>query len=169
MFRFLTSNNLIENHIQKGFFPKTSGTLEHTALLSHIIRDAKRKQRSLVITLLGLQNTFGNVQHGLIDSMLKYHQIPDHVIDLVDALYADFKTTITTRSFATSFKMEKGVLEGDYLSPLLFNSCINSFIRTQDRRILFLSNQRICYGAARPIRSLEMTMEYAGLSVILQK
>ena len=131
MFKFLTSNNLIENHIQKGFVPKISGTLEHTALLSHIIRDAKRKQRSLVITLLDLQNAFGEVQHGLIDTMLKYHHIPDHVIELVDALYADFKTTITTRSYATPFlKIEKGVLQGDCLSPLLFNLCINSFIRT---------------------------------------
>ena len=39
----------------------------------------------------------------------------------------------------------------------------------EDRRILFLSNQRICYVAVRPIRSLEMTMDYAGVRVILQK
>ena len=45
--------------------------------------------------------------------------------------------------------------------------CVYRF--EQHRRILFLSNQRICYGAVRPIRSLEMTMDYAGVSVILQK
>ena len=67
--------------------------------------------------------------------MLKYHHIPDHVIELVDALYADFKTTITTRSFATPFlKIEKGLLQGDCLSPLLFNLCINSFIRTLQKK-----------------------------------
>ena len=43
MFKFLTANGFIENHIQKGFVPKISGTMEHTALLAHIIRDAKRK------------------------------------------------------------------------------------------------------------------------------
>ena len=78
-----------------------------------------------------VKNAFGEVQHGLIDTVLKYHHIPDHVIQPVDALYADFKTMITTRSFTTPFlKIEKGVLKGDCLSPLLFNLCINSFIRT---------------------------------------
>ena len=43
------------------------------------------------------------------------------------------------------------------------------FESDEHRRILFLSNQRICYGAVWPIRSLEMTMDYAGVSVILQK
>ena len=55
MFKFLTANGFIENHIQKGFVPKISGTMEHTALLAHIIRDAKRKQRSLVVTMLDLK------------------------------------------------------------------------------------------------------------------
>ena len=59
-----------------------------------------------------LQNAFGEVQHGVINTMLKYHHIPDHVIELVDGLYANFKTTITTRSYATPFlKIEKGVLQ----------------------------------------------------------
>ena len=85
-----------------------SGTFEHTALLSHIIRDAKEKQRSLVITLLNLRNAFGEVQHGLIDTMLRYHYIPDYIIEIIHAVYADFKTTITTKDFAILLiKMEK--------------------------------------------------------------
>ena len=58
-----------------------------------------------------MQNAFGEVQHGLIDAMLMCHHISVHVIEIVDALYADFKVTITTR---------------DCLSTLL---CMNSLIR----------------------------------------
>ena len=46
---------------------------------------------------------------------------------------------------------------------------VKTYKSQEDRRILFLSNHRICYGAVRPIRSLEVTMEYAGVSVTLQK
>ena len=51
LFEFVKNNNFIECCIQKGFIPKVSGTFEHTALLAHMIRDAKLKQKSLVITL----------------------------------------------------------------------------------------------------------------------
>ena len=111
--------------------PKISGTMEHTALLAHIIRDAKRKQRSLVVTMLDLKNAFGEVQHGLINAMLRYHHIPNHVNEIIEHLYKDFKTTITTKNFVTPLlKIEKGVLQGDCLSPLLFNLCMNSFIHS---------------------------------------
>jgi hypothetical protein len=50
-FEFLTDNNYIEQNIQKGFTPKLSGTLEHTAQMTHIINTARTKQRSIVISL----------------------------------------------------------------------------------------------------------------------
>ncbi len=51
-FQFLLENNYIEQNIQKGFTPKLSGTLEHTAHMANIINKARTKQRSLIITLL---------------------------------------------------------------------------------------------------------------------
>lgn len=52
IYSFLIANNFIEHNIQKGFTPNLSGTLEHTAQMAHIIKKARIKQRSLVITLL---------------------------------------------------------------------------------------------------------------------
>ena len=54
----LAENNYIEHIIQKGFTPKLSRTLEHTAQMAHIINNARLKQRSLIITLLDLKNAF---------------------------------------------------------------------------------------------------------------
>ena len=50
--------NYIETNVQKGFTPGMIGTYEHTAQLAHIIRQAKKKQRSLVVTLLDLKKCF---------------------------------------------------------------------------------------------------------------
>ena len=63
IYSFLYTNNYIEHHIQKGFTPNLSGTLEHTASMANIINKARIKQRSLVITLLDLKNVFGEVHH----------------------------------------------------------------------------------------------------------
>ena len=129
-FQFLAENNYIEQNIQKGFTPKLSGTLEHTAQLAHIINKARVKQRSLIITLLDLKNAFGEVHHNLIYEVLEYHHIPDHIKNLVSSLYTDFQTSIITEQFNTSFiTVGRGVLQGYCLSPLLFNMSFNTFIQ----------------------------------------
>ena len=66
--------------MQKGFTPRLRGTFENIASMAHIINDARRRQRSVPITLIDLQNAFGEVHHNLIEFLLKYHHIPDDVI-----------------------------------------------------------------------------------------
>ena len=130
MFTFLLGNNLIEHKIQKGFTPNVSGTFEHTAQMAHIINQARTKQRSLVISLLDLKNAFGEVHHNLIQCVLSYHHIPDHIKILIKSLYTDFKTSVLTSQFNTPFiHVGRGVLQGDCLSPLLFNLCFNTFVQ----------------------------------------
>ena len=130
LYTYLTANNFIEHNIQKGFKPNLSGTLEHTAQMANIINKARTKQRSVVITLLDLKNAFGEIHHNLIKTVLDYHHIPGHVKSIIEILYTDFKTSIITSEFRTPFiSVGRGVLQGDCLSPLLFNMCFNTFIQ----------------------------------------
>ena len=128
---FLKGNDYIEHNIQKGFLPKISGTYEHTRQLAQIIRHAKLKQRTLVITLLDLKNAFGEVHHSLIIEILKYHHMPNEVQNMISDLYGNFTTRIACKVYITDpILVERGVLQGDCLSPLLFNLVFNSFIQT---------------------------------------
>ena len=130
IFNFLSANNYVEHEIQKGFTSGLCGTFEHTAQMADIVTKARTKQRSLVITLLDLKNAFGEVHHNLIQTALDYHHIPDHIKSLVKSLYTDFKTSILTNEFRTPFiSVGRGVLQGDFLSPLLFNLCFNTFLQ----------------------------------------
>ena len=94
MYSYLVSNNFIEQNIQKGFTPNLSGTLEHTAQMADIINKARIKQRSVVITLLDLKNTFEDVHHNLIQSVLDYHHIPDHVKLVIKSLCTNFQMSV---------------------------------------------------------------------------
>ena len=66
---------IIESNIQKGFCRAIPGTIEHTELLTHIIKHAKYKQRQIIIILLDLKNAFGEVDHKLLLKVLEYHHI----------------------------------------------------------------------------------------------
>ena len=81
--------------------------------------------------LLDLKNAFGKVSHNLLHMVLKYHHIPDHIINLAKSLYANYQLTIATDSYVTSpITVRCGVLQGDSLSPLLFNLVVNALINT---------------------------------------
>ena len=89
-----------------------------------LINQARLKQRSPFITLLDLCNAFGEILE-----TLQFHQVPVEIQKLIEDLYTGFKTSIITRSFATSsIVMSRGVLQGDCLSPLTFNMIFNIFI-----------------------------------------
>ena len=75
----------------------------HTAHIAHLIRQAKRNQRSLVVTLLDLRNAFGAVHHNLIPVVLAHHHIPDNIIKAIMSVYEDFASTIAIDSFTTPF------------------------------------------------------------------
>ncbi|CAB3993869.1 Hypothetical predicted protein, partial [Paramuricea clavata] len=126
-FQFLAENNYIEQNIQKGFTPKLSGTLEHTAQLAHIINKARVKQRTITYhNTIRSQKCIRRSPPNIIYEDLQYHHIPDHIKNLVSSLYTDFQTSIITEQFNTSFIT---VLKGDCLSPLLFNMSFNTFIQ----------------------------------------
>ena len=79
---------------------------------------------------MDLKNAFGEVPPNLIYEVLKYHHIPEHVENLIKDLYTDFQTSIITEQFHTPFiNVGRGVLQGDCLSPLLFNMTFNTFIQ----------------------------------------
>ena len=98
--------------------------------LTYIANHARRYQRNLVITLLDLRNAFGELDHNLITSVLHYHHLPDHIRSLIGS-YTNYTISIGTNDFITNpINVEKGVSQGYSLSPLIFNMCFDTLIRT---------------------------------------
>ena len=66
----------------------------------------------------------------LVMYVLKFHHVPDHIIQLIQSFYTDYCISIATDEYLTlPTTVEKEVLQGDS-SPLLFNLVINTLINT---------------------------------------
>ena len=68
-----------------------SGIFEEIGEMSHIINHSRKQQRSVTITLIDPENTFGEVHHSLNQSVLRYHHIPDEINCIVKLLCSDFR------------------------------------------------------------------------------
>jgi hypothetical protein len=136
LYNFLQENNYLDNSLQKGFWKGVDGVTEHTELLSHLLNTAKRDQRSITVALLDLKNAFGEVHHELIATALRYHHVPTELIQLFWSTYRDNCIVVALDGKTTHpIRVEKGVLQGDPSSPLLFNLCFNTLMLTLDQPV----------------------------------
>ena len=99
-------------------------------MLTHLLRDAKRNQRSINVILLNLRNAFGEVSHDLITSALEYHHVPKEIITLIQNIYTNSMLSVAVGNHNTRFiPVNRGVLQGDSCSPLIFNMTFNPLMK----------------------------------------
>ena len=121
LLKFVQENGYIDPSIQKGGLPSISGCLEHTAVLSQLIREAKLEKKNLVITWLDIANAYGSIPHNIILTALRRAHVPEEIVDLVERYYVDVKIRFTTQQFTTEWqRVEKGIITGCTLSVILF-------------------------------------------------
>ena len=118
---FLMDSGYIDPSIQKGGIPGVSGCLEHTALLSQLIREAKSEKKNLVVTWLDIANAYGSIPHDVIQKALLKAHVPENTRHLIESYYSDVKIRFTTKNFTTEWqRVEKGIITGCTLSVILF-------------------------------------------------
>ena len=118
---YTLSNKYIDTSIQKGGVPGVSGCMEHTAILSQLIREAKAEKKGLVVVWLDIANAYGSIPHNLIQLALKKAHAPEGFCKLVESYYADMNIRFTTKEFTTEWqKVEKGIITGCTMSVILF-------------------------------------------------
>ena len=64
---FLLANKYVDTSVQKGGVPGISGCLEHTSVLTQIIKEAKQSKGDLAVIWLDLAKAYGTVPHKLVD------------------------------------------------------------------------------------------------------
>ena len=126
---FILSNGYIDTSIQKGGIPAVSGCLEHTALLSQLIREAKSTKGDLVVNWLDIANAFGSLAHQLIFTALRRAHVPEHMCQLIESYYSDVNIRFTTNQFTTEWqRIEKGIITGCTLSVVLFTLAMTMLV-----------------------------------------
>ena len=126
---FVLANNIIDPSTQKGFLSGIPGVIEHIFTTSAILSNAKTNGLPLYMTFLDLSNAFGSISHQLIADMLKHICIPTPVISYISNAYSQLKGFASSPNWTTNvFPIERGVFQGDTLSPMIFLIAFNPIV-----------------------------------------
>ena len=121
LLKYALANQYIDTTVQKGGVPDISGCLEHTSVISQMIREAKAGKKDLVVTWLDLANAYGSIPHHIIMESLKNTHVPEKVQDLIRSYYDEVRIRFSTPAFTTEWqRVERGIITGCTLSVILF-------------------------------------------------
>lgn len=110
-------------------FIDCDGTMENLSLLSAILTDARRKRKELHLASLDLRKAFDSVPHREIINTITELGFPKPYISYVSNLYCEAKTTLEYNRSKVDVRIKQGVLQGDPMSPLLFNTIMDRAIK----------------------------------------
>lgn len=71
------------------------GCLEHTGVLTQMIRDAREKKSDLTVLWLDHANAYGSIPHKLVEEALKRHHVPSSISGLISDCYNNFQFRVS--------------------------------------------------------------------------
>ena len=132
---FLLENNYIDTSVQKGGIPGVAGCVEHTSVITQIIREAKEKKGELAVIWLDLANAYGTLPHQLIDITLQKYHVPEKVRKLLAHYYNNFKLRFTVEEFTTAWQfLEIGLVTGCTISEIIFAAAANLLVKAAEKK-----------------------------------
>lgn len=135
---------LAHDERQRAFQRSVDGSAENVLLLNAILKDARDNKKELHLISLDLNKAFDSVHHTSILSTLKRKGCPTQFIDHMERVYSEASTVLQYNGQEHATQVNRGVLQGDPLSPGLFNYVIDEALASLNSSLGYLlGNQRI--------------------------
>ncbi|KAJ3594798.1 hypothetical protein NHX12_004104 [Muraenolepis orangiensis] len=130
---YLAENTYIDTSVQKGGISGMPGCLEHTGVVTQLIREARENKGNLSVLWLDLENALGSIPHKLVQFTLTKHHVPSRCRDLIADYYSNFRMRVSSGAITSSWhKVEIGIITGCTISVTLFSLAMNMLTKSAE-------------------------------------
>lgn len=130
---FLLSNRYIDTSVQKGGIPGVPGCLEHTGVVTQLIREERESGGDLAVLWLDLTNAYGSIPHKLVEVVLEKYHVPQKVKHLILDYYDRFSLRVSSGQMTSDrHHLEVGIITGCTISVTLFALAMNMLLKAAE-------------------------------------
>ena len=115
----LTSRGLFPGEL-KGCCKGSRGTTGLLYIDQHILNESKTRRKNLAVAWIDYKKAYDMVPHNWIVNILKMYKILNEVINFIDKTMKTWRVKFTAGGRLAEVKIQRGIFQGDALSPLLF-------------------------------------------------
>ena len=117
-----TLNTYIDTSVQKGGVSGIPGCLQHSGVVTQLIRETRENKGNLSVLWLDLANAFRSIPHKLVQLTLTKHHVPSKCRDLIADYYTNFRMDLSSGTITSRWhKVEIGIITGCTISVTLFS------------------------------------------------
>ncbi|CAJ1075238.1 LOW QUALITY PROTEIN: uncharacterized protein LOC109089580 [Xyrichtys novacula] len=130
---FLLKNTYIDTSVQKGGVPGVPGCIEHTGVVTQLIREARENKGDLAVLWLDLANAYGSLPHKLVEVALSSYHVPEKIRNLILDYYNNFSLRVSSGTSTSEWhRLEKGIITGCTISVSLFALAMNMLVKSAE-------------------------------------
>lgn len=150
-------------------FTECDGTMENLSILSAVLADAKTRRKEVHMATLDLRKAFDSVAHETIIETLERIGVPLQFIKYIRRLYTESETVLQFNLVNENIKVARGVLQGDPLSPLLFNAVMDRALNQLSKDVGYTMHGRRFNAVAYADDIILMSQTKRGLQLIIDQ
>ena len=115
--------------IEQAGFRSSFSTTDHIHTIQQLIEKSNEYQKPLILTFNDFEKAFDSVQHQSVINALRRQGVEKPYVELIKHIYENATSVIMTDKTSEFFNTERGVRQGDLISPKLFNAVLEDIFR----------------------------------------